>query len=73
MLKVAVLDDYQNAFQQIVEVDKYKDKFNFQVFNEPFSDEKEAAENAEIDAAAEAAALEARRKLAAELGLELAS
>ena len=43
MIKVAVLDDYQNAFQQIVEVDKYKDKFNFQVFNEPFSDEKEAA------------------------------
>ena len=43
MIKVAVLDDYQNAFQQIVEVDKYKDKFNFKVFNEPFSDEKEAA------------------------------
>ena len=43
MIKVAVLDDYQNAFQQIVEVDKYKDKFNFKVFNEPFVDEKEAA------------------------------
>ena len=43
MIKVAILDDYQNAFQQIVEVDKYKDKFNFKVFNEPFSDEKEAA------------------------------
>ncbi len=43
MIKVAVLDDYQNAFQQIVEVDKYKDKFNFKVFNETFSDEKEAA------------------------------
>ena len=42
MIKVAVIDDYQNAFQQIVEVDKYKDKFNFRVFNEPFSDEKEA-------------------------------
>ena len=42
MIKVAVLDDYQNAFKQIVEVDKYKDKFNFKVFNEPFSDEKEA-------------------------------
>ena len=42
MLKVAVLDDYQNAFQQIVELDKYKDKFNFNVFSEPFSDEKEA-------------------------------
>ena len=42
MIKVAVLDDYQNAFQQIVEIEKYKDKFNFEVFNEPFSDEKEA-------------------------------
>ena len=42
MINVAVLDDYQNAFQQIVEVDNYKDKFNFKVFNEPFSDEKEA-------------------------------
>jgi len=43
MIKVAVLDDYQNAFQQIVEIEKYKDKFNFKVFNEPFVDEKEAA------------------------------
>ena len=42
MIKVAVLDDYQNTFQQIVEVEKYKDKFNFKVFNEPFSDEREA-------------------------------
>ena len=42
MLKVAVLDDYQNAFQQIVEVDKYKDKFEFKIFNNPFNDEKEA-------------------------------
>ena len=42
MLKVAVLDDYQNAFQQIVEVDKYKDKFEFKIFNNSFNDEKEA-------------------------------
>jgi D-3-phosphoglycerate dehydrogenase len=41
MIKVAVLDDYQNAFQEFVEVEKYKDKFEFKVFNEPFSDEKE--------------------------------
>ena len=40
MIKVAVLDDYQNAFQQIVETQKYKDRFDFKVFNEPFSDEK---------------------------------
>jgi phosphoglycerate dehydrogenase-like enzyme len=43
MIKVAVLDDYQNAFQQIVEIEKHKDKFDFKVFNEPFVDEKEAA------------------------------
>ena len=42
MLKVAVLDDYQNAFQQIVEVDKYKDKFEFKIFTNPFNSEKEA-------------------------------
>ena len=42
MIKVAVLDDYQNAFQQIVEVEKYKDKFDFKVFNKSFADEKEA-------------------------------
>ena len=41
MIKIAVLDDYQNAFQQIVDVEKYKDKFDFKVFNEPFVDEKE--------------------------------
>ena len=42
MIKVAVIDDYQEAFQQIVETAKYEDKFEFQVFNEPFSNENEA-------------------------------
>jgi len=42
MIKVAVLDDYQNAFQQIVDKEKYKDKFDIKVFNDPFADEKEA-------------------------------
>ena len=42
MIKIAVLDDYQNAFQQIVEIEKYKEKFAFKIFNEPFLDEKEA-------------------------------
>ena len=42
MIKIAVLDDYQNAFQQIVEKEKYKAKFDFKVFNEPFVDQKEA-------------------------------
>jgi phosphoglycerate dehydrogenase-like enzyme len=43
MIKVAVLDDYQDAFLQIVDVEKYKDKFDFKIFNNPFVNEKEAA------------------------------
>ena len=31
MIKVAVIDDYQNAFQQIVDIEKHKDKFDFKV------------------------------------------
>jgi len=42
MIKVAVLDDYQNAFQQIVDVEKYKNKFDLKIFDNPFVDEKEA-------------------------------
>ena len=42
MIKVAVLDDYQDAFQQIVNVENYKGKFDFQIFNEPFLNENEA-------------------------------
>lgn len=42
MIKVAVLDDYQNAFSQIINIEKYKGKFEFKVFHEPFADEKEA-------------------------------
>ena len=42
MIKVAVLDDYQNAFQQIIDTKKYRDKFDFKIFNETFLDEKEA-------------------------------
>ena len=33
MIKVAVLDDYQEVFQQIVETKKYSGKYNFKVFN----------------------------------------
>ena len=43
MIKVAILDDYQDAFRQIIDVEKHKDKFDFKVFNNPFSDENEAA------------------------------
>ena len=43
MIKVAILDDYQDTFRQIVDIEKYKDKFDFEVFTNSFSDEKEAA------------------------------
>ena len=42
MIKVAILDDYQNAFEHIVEMDNYKDKYDFKIFNEPFLSETEA-------------------------------
>ena len=42
MIKVAILDDYQNAFEHIVEMDNYKDKYDFKIFNEPFVSEAEA-------------------------------
>ena len=41
MINVAVLDDYQDAFLQIVDVEEHKDKFNFKIFKNPFIDEKE--------------------------------
>ena len=44
MLKVAVLDDYQNVFKQIVNKDDYKSKYEFTIFNEPFQSELEAVE-----------------------------
>ena len=45
MLKVAVLDDYQNIFSQIINIDDYKSKYEFTIFNEPFQNELEAIEN----------------------------
>ena len=42
MIEVAVLDDYQDVFKQIVDLDKYKNKYNFKVFTEPFMSENEA-------------------------------
>ena len=42
MIEVAVLDDYQEVFQQIVETKKYSGKYNFKVFNEPFENESAA-------------------------------
>ena len=42
MIKIAVLDDYQNIFEEFIDVNKYKDKFEFTIFNEPFQSETEA-------------------------------
>ena len=44
MIKVAVLDDDQNAFEEIVNIEKLKNKFDFKIFNEAFNDENEAIE-----------------------------
>ena len=43
MIKVAVLDDYQHAFERIIEVDSYKDKYDFKIFNESFLNETDAS------------------------------
>ena len=42
MIKVAVLDDYQNIFEEFIDIDKHKDKFEFTIFNEPFQSVDEA-------------------------------
>ena len=42
MIKVAVLDDYQRAFKEIVDIERFKNKFDFKIFNESFIDENEA-------------------------------
>jgi len=42
MIKVAILDDYQNVFEHIIEINNYKDKYDFKIFNEPFLSETEA-------------------------------
>ena len=42
MLKVGILDDYQEVFNQIIDIEKFKGKYEFKVFNEPFSNENEA-------------------------------
>ncbi len=44
MLKVAILDDYQNIFQQFVNIEKLSGKYEFKIFSEPFLDEADAIE-----------------------------
>ena len=42
MIRVAILDDYQDVFRQIIDIEKYKNKYDFKIFNETFIDENEA-------------------------------
>ena len=44
MLKVAILDDYQNVSQEFVDLKKLSGKYEIKVFNETFSDEADAIE-----------------------------
>ena len=44
MLKVAILDDYQNISQQFVDLKKLSGKYEFKIFSEPFLDEADALE-----------------------------
>jgi len=44
MLKVAILDDYQNVSQDFVDLKKLLEKYEIRVFSEPFEDENDAIE-----------------------------
>ena len=44
MLKVAILDDYQNVSQQFVDIEKLSGKYEIKIFSEPFVDEADVIE-----------------------------
>ena len=44
MLKVAILDDYQNVSQQFVDLQKLSGKYEIKIFSEPFQNENDASE-----------------------------
>jgi phosphoglycerate dehydrogenase-like enzyme len=44
MLKVAILDDYQNISQEFVDLKKLSGKYEIKVFSKPFEDENDAIE-----------------------------
>jgi len=44
MLKVAILDDYQNVSHEFVDLKKLSGKYAFKIFSEPFEDEADAIE-----------------------------
>ncbi len=45
MIKVAILDDYQNVSQEFVDLKKLSGKYEITIFNEPFKNEEEAIDN----------------------------
>ena len=53
MLKVAILDDYQNVSQQFVDLKKLSGKYEIKIFSEPFVDEADAIEKLENNNALE--------------------
>ncbi|MDB2470895.1 D-2-hydroxyacid dehydrogenase family protein [Candidatus Pelagibacter bacterium] len=51
MLKVAILDDYQNVSHEFVDLKKLSGEYEFKIFSEPFKDEADAIEQlAEFEA-----------------------
>ena len=44
MIKVAIIDDYQNISKEFVDLKKLESKYEIKVFNQPFESETEAIE-----------------------------
>ena len=44
MIKVAILDDYQNVSQEFVDLQKLSGKYEFKIFSDPFLNEADAIE-----------------------------
>ena len=47
MIKVAILDDYQNISQEFVDLKKLEGKYEITIFNQPFENEEQAIEELE--------------------------
>ena len=45
MIKVEILDDYQNVSQEFIDLKKLDSKYEIKIFSEPFKNEEEAIEN----------------------------
>ena len=45
MIKVAILDDYQNVSQEFFDLKKLNGKYQIKIFSEPFKNEEETIEN----------------------------